>query len=469
MTVREISFGTDGWRGPIAGSFTFANVRRVTRAIARYLEGAYARSRPVLLGYDTRFLADRFAFQAAQVLMAEGWKVMLTQTHCPTPALAFSAALRQSAGAMMFTASHNPATDCGIKYIPDYAGPATKDITDAIVSFLPEVSDDPLRSTAAMPPMFDPRPTYLNALYSLIDVQRIRSARLRVTYDALYGASRGYLDEALRYCGCQFYRLHDRRDVLFGGSMPEPKPEQLQELCLRVPTHTSHLGIATDGDADRFGIVDERGKYVSPNSIMLVLIKHLVEQRQKLGAIVRTVGTTHLLDRLASRYSLELHETPVGFKHIGQAMRTTQVLLGGEESGGLSILGHIPEKDGILANLLTIEAIAYAATPLSHLVSEVWMDVGGPTYNHRVDLQLTDLRKGMVMSALREHPPDNVAGFEVTKVGFLDGVKLYLRNGSWVLVRPSGTESLLRISMEAGNQAEQQQLALAMSEWVDGV
>ncbi|MEL7083476.1 MAG: phosphoglucomutase/phosphomannomutase family protein [Cyanobacteria bacterium P01_A01_bin.3] len=484
MAASEISFGTDGWRGPIADTFTFANVRIVTRAIARYLEGAYVRSRPVLVGYDTRFLADRFAYHAAQVLVAEGWKVLLTNTYCPTPTLAFSAALRQSAGALMFTASHNPATDCGLKYIPDYAGPATNDITDAIVGHLPDVSAEPLSSapgspaqgsaeirasSLATPTLFDPRPTYLDALYSLIDVQRIRSARLRVTYDALYGASRGYLDEALRYCGCQVYCLHDRRDVLFGGAMPEPKPQQLQELCLQVPEHSSHVGMATDGDSDRFGIVDERGKYVTPNSVMLVLIKHLVEQRQRMGAIVRTVGTTHLLDRLASRYSLDLHETPVGFKHIGQVMRNTRVLLGGEESGGLSVLGHIPEKDGILANLLVAEAIAYAGKPLSHLVSEAWKDVGGPTYNHRIDLRLTESRKQTVMVALEHRPPQQVAGVEVAEISFKDGVKLYLRDGSWVLVRPSGTEPLLRISMEAGTKDRQQQLAFAMNEWVDSI
>ncbi|MGK7910466.1 MAG: phosphoglucomutase/phosphomannomutase family protein [Synechococcus sp.] len=474
MAASEISFGTDGWRGPIAGTFTFANVRKATRAISQYLEGAYVRSRPVLVGYDTRFLADRFARHAAQVLVSEGWKVLLTQSHCPTPAIAFAAALRQSAGALMFTASHNPATDCGLKYIPDYAGPATKDITDAIVRYLPEVSDRPLvpvpgSTGTTEPTIFDPRPTYLNSLYSLIDVPRIRSAHLRVTYDALYGASRGYLDEALRYCGCQVYRLHDRRDVLFGGAMPEPKPQQLQELCSHVPEHSSHVGMATDGDSDRFGIVDERGKYVSPNSVMLVLVKHLVEQRQQLGAIVRTVGTTHLLDRLASRYSLELYETPVGFKHIGQMMRNTQVLLGGEESGGLSVLGHIPEKDGILANLLVAEAIAYAGKPLSHLVSEVWKDVGGPTCSHRIDLRLTESRKQKVMAALKRQPPQQVAGIEVSEVGFHDGVKLYLRDGSWVLVRPSGTEPLLRVSMEAETRDRQEQLAIAMSEWVDGV
>ena len=469
MTSREISFGTDGWRGPIARTFTFANVRKATRAISRYLEGTYARSRPVLVGYDTRFLADRFAYHAAQVLMAEGWTVLLTNSYCPTPAIAYAAALRQSAGAIAFTASHNPATDCGLKYIPDYAGPATQDITDAIASFLPQVSDRPLESSVPLPATFDPRPIYLNAIYSLVDIERIRAARLRITYDALYSTSQGYLDEALRYCGCRCKTLHDRRDVLFGGFMPEPKPQQLAELRQQVVNHGAHLGMATDGDADRFGIVDELGQYVTPNTVMLILARHLLKYRQKTGAIVRTVGTTHLLDRLAEVYHLDLYETPVGFKHIGHIMRKTQVLIGGEESGGLSIGGHIPEKDGILANLLVAEALAYAEKPLSHLVAEVWEEVGGPTYNHRIDLRLATQRKEAVMKGLREHPPSELIGIAVVKVSLQDGVKLYLQDGSWVLVRPSGTEPLLRIAMETASLERQQELAIAMGEVVDEI
>ena len=334
MALQEISFGTDGWRGPIAKTFTLANVRKVTRAISLYLEGTYSRARPVLVGYDTRFLADRFAYHAAQVLMEQGWRVLLTARHCPTPAIAYAATLRQSAGALMFTASHNPATDCGLKYIPDYAGPATNYITNAITRHLPEVSSHPLQDRFSFPETFDPRPTYLNAIYSLIDVESIRSARLKVTYDALYGASQGYLDEALRYCGCHLHALHDCRDVLFGGEMPDPKPQQLRELSRQAIARRMDVGMANDGDGDRFGIVDERGQFVSANMIMAILARHLLKHRHQTGAIVRTVGTTHLLDRLARRYCLELYETPVGFKYIGEKMRQTRVLIGGEESGG---------------------------------------------------------------------------------------------------------------------------------------
>ena len=469
MTSEEISFGTDGWRGPIAKTFTLANVRKATRAIALYLEGAYSRSRPVVVGYDTRFLADRFAYHAAQVLISQGWRVLLTKSPCPTPAIAYAAALRQSAGALMFTASHNPATDCGLKYIPDYAGPATQDITDAITRHLPEVSSQPLKALLIAPETFDPRPTYLNAVYSLVDVESIRAARLKVIYDALYGSSQGYLDEALRYCGCRLNTLHNRRDVLFGGEMPDPKPHQLKALSQQTIAQGADVGMANDGDGDRFGIVDEFGQFVPANTIMLILARHLLKHRQQTGAIVRTVGSTHLLDRLANRYCLELYETPVGFKYIGEKMRQTQVLIGGEESGGLSILGHIPEKDGILANLLVAEAMAVAQQPLSRMATEILEELGGPTFNHRIDLRLTEQRKGLVMRTLQNRPPERVAGLSVERVGLLDGVKLYLEDDSWLLVRPSGTEPLLRISMEAKSLESQKALAIAMSKWVDEI
>ncbi|WP_017327233.1 phosphoglucomutase/phosphomannomutase family protein [Synechococcus sp. PCC 7336] len=462
MTTTAIQFGTDGWRGAIAGDFTFANVRRATRAIACYLDTTYERTRPVLVGYDTRFLADRFARQAAEVLAAEGWKVLVTERDCPTPALAFAARLRRSAGALMFTASHNPSTDCGLKYIPDYAGPATADITDAISSYLERVPDGLPDLKGVEVGQFDPRPTYLDCLYSSIDLDRIRAANFSVVYDALYSTSRGYLDEALRYCLCDVSALHTYRDVLFGGSLPEPRAPQLGEMLAAILQAGAAVGMATDGDADRFGIADERGQMLSPNTVLMVLTRHLAVHRGWKGAVVRTVGTTHLLDRLAAQYGLEVYETPVGFKHIGQKMRELPVLIGGEESGGVSILGHIPEKDGILANLLVLEAMAYEQKPLSQIAAEAIAAAGGPTYTHRIDLRLTPEHKQAAMEQLTVSPPENVAGLDVVNVGSKDGVKLQLGSNAWVLVRPSGTEPLLRISMEADSRDQQEAIARAM-------
>ncbi len=445
----QIKFGTDGWRGIIADDFTFSNVRRVTRAIAAYLQAAYAQDRPVLISYDTRFLADQFAHTAAEVLADLGWTVKIVDRDCPTPVIAYNARHLNSAGALMFTASHNPAPYCGIKYIPDYAGPATTEITDTIVAGIESASDAPgSGKNADRISYFDPKPDYLEFLYTLIDVERIRSAKLKVKYDALYSTSRGYLDTVLEYCGCELESFHAYRDVLFGGGMPEPKGEQLVGLVEAVKRDHADLGLATDGDSDRFGIVDEQGNVLTPNTVLLLLARHLVKNKGKTGAIVRTVATTHLLDNFAHKYGLEIYETAVGFKYVGAKMRETAVLIGGEESGGLSIVGHIPEKDGVLADMLVAEVIAYEGKPLSQLVEEVIKEAGGPLYNQRLDLHLSNDHKAAILDAFTKNPPTSIAGISVKEVGRKDGIKLYLEDGSWVLLRPSGTEPLMRVYLE---------------------
>ncbi|MEB3145770.1 MAG: phosphoglucomutase/phosphomannomutase family protein, partial [Cylindrospermopsis raciborskii 1523720] len=437
----KIKFGTDGWRGIIADDFTFSNVRKVTRAIAAYLETAYDKSRPVLIAYDTRFLADEFARTSGAVLADLGWNVKITVRDCPTPVIAYNAKHLNSAGALMFTASHNPAPYCGIKYIPDYAGPATPEITDTIVANIETASEElPGSNPSGTISTFDPKPAYLDFIYKLLDVEKIRSANLKVKYDALYSTSRGYLDEVLQYCGTQLESFHTWRDVLFGGGMPEPKGDQLVELVEAVKNDKADLGLATDGDSDRFGIVDELGNVLTPNTVLLVLARHLIKNKGKSGAIVRTVATTHLLDNFAAKYGLPIYETAVGFKYIGEKMRETTVLIGGEESGGLSVIGHIPEKDGVLADMLVAEAIAYEGKPLSQLVQEAIAEADGPLYNNRLDLHLTEAHKNAVIKSYTQNPPSQVAGISVKEVGRKDGIKLYLAEGSWILLRPSGTE-----------------------------
>ncbi len=459
----EIKFGTDGWRGIIADDFTFPNVRKVTRAIASYLDTAYTKDRPVLIAYDTRFLADEFARTSAAVLADLGWNVKITDRDCPTPVIAYNARLLNSAGALMFTASHNPAPYCGIKYIPDYAGPATPEITDTIVANIETSSDElPGSNPSGSISTFDPKPDYLNFIYTLLDVEKIKSANLKVKYDALYSTSRGYLDEVLQHCGCQLESFHDWRDVLFGGGMPEPKGEQLVELVAAVKADHADLGLATDGDSDRFGIVDEQGNVLTPNTVLLVLARHLIKNKGKSGAIVRTVATTHLLDNFAAKYGLQIYETAVGFKYIGEKMRETAVLIGGEESGGLSIIGHIPEKDGVLADMLVAEAIAYEGKPLSQLVQEAIAEADGPLYNNRLDLHLTEAHKVAVINSYTQNPPSEVAGIKVKEVGRKDGIKLYLEEGSWVLLRPSGTEPLVRVYMETNSPEKLSQIAKFM-------
>lgn len=460
---QEIQFGTDGWRGIIAKDFTFANVRKVTRAIASYLETAYSKDRPVLVAYDTRFLADEFARTAAEILADLGWTVKIVDRDCPTPVIAYNARFLNSAGALMFTASHNPAPYCGIKYIPDYAGPATPEITDTIVANIPGASDAPGGGkNADKISVFDPKPEYLKFIYTLLDVETIRRAKLKVKYDALYSTSRGYLDEVLAHCGCETESFHTWRDVLFGGGMPEPKGEQLEGLIDAVKQDRADLGLATDGDSDRFGVVDEQGNVLTPNTILLVLARHLIKNKGKKGAIVRTVATTHLLDNFAAKYGLTLYETAVGFKYVGEKMRETDVLIGGEESGGLSVIGHIPEKDGILADMLVAEAVAYEGKPLSQLVEEAIKEADGPLYNQRLDLHLTEAHKAAVLDYFPKNPPAQVAGIKVKELGRKDGIKLYLEDGSWVLLRPSGTEPLIRVYLETNSPEKQAKIAAEM-------
>lgn len=459
----KIKFGTDGWRGIIADDFTFSNVCKVTRAIASYLDTAYSKDCPVLVAYDTRFLADQFAHTAAEVLADLGWTVKIVERDCPTPVIAYNARHLNSAGALMFTASHNPAPYCGIKYIPDYAGPATPEITDTIVANI-EGADDapPSGKNKDKISTFDPKPEYLKFIYTLLDVERIRSAQLKVKYDALYSTSRGYLDTVLEHCGCQTETFHATRDVLFGGGMPEPKGEQLVGLIEAVKQDNADLGLATDGDSDRFGIVDEQGNVLTPNTVLLLLARHLIKNKGKTGAIVRTVATTHLLDNFAAKYGLPIYETAVGFKYIGEKMRETEVLIGGEESGGLSIIGHIPEKDGILADMLVAEAIAYEGKPLSQLVEEAIAEANGPLYNKRLDLHLNDAHKVAVLDSFTKNPPADIAGIKVKEIGRKDGIKLYLEDGSWILLRPSGTEPLMRVYMETNSPEKQNQIAEVM-------
>jgi len=464
----KIKFGTDGWRGIIADDFTFSNVRKVTRAIATYLETAYTKDRPVLVAYDTRFLADEFAYTAAQVIADLGWTVKIAERDCPTPVIAYNARHLNSAGAVMFTASHNPAPYCGIKYIPDYAGPATVEITDTIVSNIDGAADTlPSGNSNGNISTFDPKPDYLKFIYTLLDVKRIRSAQLKVKYDALYSTSRGYLDTVLEHCGCDLETFHSYRDVLFGGGMPEPKGEQLLGLVEAVKKDRADLGLATDGDSDRFGIVDDQGNILPPNTILLVLARHLIKNKGETGAIVRTVATTHLLDNFAAKYGLEIYETPVGFKYIGEKMRETTVLIGGEESGGLSVIGHIPEKDGILADMLVAEAIAYEGKPLSQLVAEAIAEAGGPLYNKRLDLHLDDAHKAAVMEFFTKNPPTDIAGITVKEIGRKDGIKFYLEDGSWVLLRPSGTEPLMRVYLETNSKEKQTPIATQMEQWIN--
>lgn len=452
----NIEFGTDGWRAIIGEQFTFDNVQRVAYAVGKYVQQTYHAGKgdkvPLLISYDTRFLADKFAHRGAQVLMGMGIPVKLASHDCPTPCIAYATKHEPTAGALQFTASHNPPEYCGIKYIPDYAGPATNEITNHILKHLEDLPAD-YEAPKVEVPQFDPKPPYVAALRNIVDFERIGASGLRVGYDALYSTSRGYLNSMLLGAGlAEVHTMHDWRDPLFGGNLPEPKAEFLNQLSQLVKDKRLDMGMATDGDADRFAVIDDTGSYLSPNQLLCLVTRHLVKNRGWKGAIVRTVATTHLLDRLAELYGLEVHETPVGFKYVGELMRKADVLIGGEESGGISIKGHIPEKDGIIGNLLVVELLAYEKKPLSR----VWIDLlneAGITFAYRrADMHLKPRVQKILMERISAQPLTYLGGETITKIGREDGLKLYIDHNNWLLIRPSGTEPMLRLYAEGAPQ-----------------
>lgn len=456
--TEKIKFGTDGWRAIIAEDFTFENVERVAYAVGMYVKNEYklneanATHKPILIGYDTRFLADKFAERAAQVLQSMGISARMTERDVPTPCIAYAAQHEPTCGAIQITASHNPPEYCGLKYIPHYGGPATNDITNNITKHLNDIPNY-YKFAHAKIECFDPMPVYMDAIKRFIDLKKLGTAKIRVGYDALFSTSRGYLDALIKDAGLPISVLHAYRDPLFGGGMPEPKPDYLKELIALIKTEKLDVGIATDGDADRFAVIDETGTYLTPNQILCLLTRHLVKNKGIKGAIVRTVGTTHLLDKLAKLYDLELIETPVGFKWIGEQMRLKDVLIGGEESGGVSVKGHIPEKDGILANLLILEMMEYEKKPLSQIWRDLVSEVGSDFVAKRADMHLPGKTQKALLEHLSKSPPETIAGETVSKVGRSDGLKIYLDDFTFILLRPSGTEPIMRLSYEAPDSA----------------
>ena len=467
----SITFGTDGWRAIIADQFTFANVERVAYAAGQYVKDEYYRDGkkpPILIGYDTRFLADKFALRVAQVLIGMGVEARISDRDIPTPVIAWATQLEPTAGALQLTASHNPPEYCGIKYIPHFAGPATNEITNRIVSYLEDIPVG-YEFTPCEVAAFDAKQGYFEAVRKRVDWEKIKKSGLKIACDTIYSTSRGYLDTLLEQTGLHVKALHNWRDPLFGGGMPEPKPENLKELIKLVADEHYDIGVATDGDADRFGVIDEKGNYVSPNQLLCLLTRHLVKNFGLKGAVIRTVATTHLLDRLCEMYGLEIFETPVGFKYIGEHMRLRDVLIGGEESGGLSVTGHIPEKDGILANMLVIEMLAYEKKPLSQVWKELQDEAGLHLTYARRDLLLTPSTHRGLIERLNAAPFDQIGKYKVEKVGRADGLKFYIDHNNWILVRPSGTEPLMRLYFEGTSEERVNEVIEAFEKQVNQI
>lgn len=437
-----IKFGTDGWRAILEEDFTAENVKRVTLAIGKYIYETFGINKLVLIGYDPRNKAKDFAELCAKTLAEKGFNVKLSNKVLPTPVLAYNAKLL-NASAIMFTASHNPPDYLGMKYIPDYAGPATSDITDKIVSNIDkDFSSDKVGQYESV----DFSKEYYNHLEALIDYEKIKTLKTHIIFDGLYSASIGYFDKILDLKNIPYESLHMKHDINFGGGMPDPKPKYLSTLIERVKDTPNSIGLANDGDADRFGVINENGEYVSPDEIISILLKYLKKKGYS-GAVVKTVGSSLMIDVVAQKLGVEVIETAVGFKHVGEAMRLNKVIIGGEESGGLSILGHIPEKDGIIANLLILEAMADSGKTLVELQDEI-RELGGKFFTDRIDLKKS--RKEEIIPILELFKSINVIGnFKVSERCLKDGVKLLLDKTSKILVRPSGTEPLLRIYFES--------------------
>jgi len=436
-----IKFGTDGWRAILDKDFTDENVERVTLAIGKYIYDNYGFEKLVIIGYDPRRKADYFAKKCAELLAQKGFSVKLSSRVIPTPVLAYNAKLL-NASAIMFTASHNPSDYLGMKYIPDYAGPATSEITDEIVSNIDKEFSSRIGGSVEV---VDFSREYYEHLQVLIDFEKVKTLKTNIVFDGLYSASIGYFDKILDAYGIKYEALHMKHDSSFGGGMPDPKPKYLSELIKKVGSQPNTIGLANDGDADRFGVINENGENVSPNEVIAILLKYLKSKGYS-GSVVKTVGSSILIDNVARILGVDVIETAVGFKHVGEAMRLNDVIIGGEESGGLSIQGHIPEKDGLIANLLILEAMADTKKSLVELQDEIYK-LGGKFYTDRIDLKKSD--KSEVIPILDIFKKlTKIGNYEVTDLNLMDGVKLMLGSNSKILVRPSGTEPLLRIYFE---------------------
>ena len=468
--MSHITFGMCGWRGVIAEDFTFTGVRAVGQAIAEHVlsHGTQAGDRGVVIGHDTRFLSEAFAAQIARVLAAQGVKALLCDRDVPTPAVACEIQRRQAAAGVMVTAGQSPPEYNGIKIATARGGAALPEATQTIeqrTSALlggPRVDEVPLGEAEALGLVerISPRDAYQERLRSLVSLESIREARLRVVVDPMHGCGQGYLDAVLRDAGCEVSVLHGGRDPNFGGHAPDVAAAHLQELAFQVVETSAHLGLATDGDACRFGLVDADGTFVEVNSFLGLLLQHLVKTRGWTGGVARTVATSHLLDAVARRLGIPAHETPVGFRSVGELIARDAVVLGGDEDAGLSVKGHVPERDGILACLLAAEVMASRGRArLRTLLQELYAEVG-TFLTGRADYPLTPGAVDELQERLAQ-PPGSVAGLAVIEVNRLDGVKLILEDGSWLLFRFPAGEPAVRLHAEAGTEERLDRLITA--------
>jgi phosphoglucomutase len=450
-----IRFGTSGWRAVIADEFTFTNVKLVAEAVCQYLAETEGAPRKVIVGHDSRFMGEKFARVCANIVANKGFQVLLCDNPTPTPAISHAILKEKAAGGLNFTASHNPPEYQGIKFSTADGAPALPEITkriEALVAEKPNLPDAPGGGIEN----YDAKPSYLEDLKSKVRFDVIASAKSSYAYDPLWGTGRGYLNEVLSAHGLVLETVHDWRDVTFGGRSPEPADEHLGELRQAMKRGKCALGLATDGDADRFGVVDADGTFITPNQLVALLADYLAESRGWVKGIARSVATSHLIDRVAKERGLKVYETPVGFKFIGELINKDEIILGGEESAGLSIRGHYPEKDGIIACLLAAEMVAARGKGLIEQLNELYTRVGR-LESGRIGARLTPEIQASLPGKLKQEPSE-IGGRKIDKIDRTDGVKYIFTDGSWLLMRPSGTEPVVRVYAEAESTAVLEEL-----------
>ncbi|MDA8412848.1 MAG: phosphoglucomutase/phosphomannomutase family protein [Desulfobacteraceae bacterium] len=449
----QIKFGTDGWRGVIARDFTFENLSLVAQATMDYLNREGLGNKPLVIGYDRRFLSRDFARRVAEVAVGNGIQVCLTDGYAPTPAVSWAVHEMGAGAGVMITASHNPPEYNGFKVKEAYggsAGPGTTKILEEIVKYNVangrRVVDCPFEEAQrkGMIRLFDPCENYFHQLSRYVDLNLIARAGIAAVVDPMYGAGSGFIPRLL----ASVDEIHNSENPSFGGLPPEPIDANLQELSALLKSGTYRVGLALDGDADRIGAVDENGDFFSSHCIFTVILRHLIEHKNLRGGVVKTVSSTRMIDLLAEKFGLELYETPIGFKHICELMLEKDILMGGEESGGLGVKGHIPERDGILMCLLLLEAMAVSGKGLRQMLDET-MDEIGHFFYRRLDRRIEEIAKEQLIERLRSQPPAEIDGRMVSGTNFSDGFKFIFENGDWLLIRPSGTEPVLRLYSEA--------------------
>ena len=460
----EIKFGTSGWRAIVAEEFTLGNIRRAVAGIAQYV-ASQPGPKTVLVGRDPRFLGEMFVAEAAKVLAANGVTPVVIPEAAPTPAIAYAVRQLKAGGSINFTASHNPPEYNGIKFSTPDGAPALPEVTTQIEANVKALGEVPSpNDTGAKYDQVDVKPDFLKRIAELVDLKAIKKSGIKVVFDPFWGAARGYSSDLLRAHGVETATVHDDRDVLFGGHAPEPSDELLGACREKMKETGAAIGIATDGDADRFGIVDSDGTFIQPNYVIALLFDYLVDTRGWKNGVAKSVASTNLINALADEFKVPLYETPVGFKYIGELINEDKIAIGGEESAGLTIRGHVPEKDGVIAGLLAAEVVAVRGTSLGEQLKKIFGRVGS-FYPVRENFHLTHEVKDKFTEKIKNDPQE-MGGRKVAQVVRTDGLKLILADGSWVCYRLSGTEPVVRVYSEARKESDSAPLSRAAKEWV---